>query len=76
MKIEFDLNPEKASDESKVSMQLGDDGSCIFKVYDCNENTSHMITKGEDGRNKLRRFQLAIELMLKHNYKNDGSTGH
>lgn len=70
-RIEFSLQPDKESDESKVVLSLNEeDGSTIFKLYDCNEHTSHMISSGVLGSRKLERLRLAIEILIENNEKN------
>lgn len=64
--IEFDLNPEKESDESKVRMSLDDERGLTIKWYDCSENTNHIINGNYNGLMKLERMALAIEMAKKH----------
>lgn len=70
-KIEFSLQPDKESDESKIALSLNEeDGSAILKIYDCNDHTSHMIRPGVLGARKLERLKLAIEMLIENNEKN------
>jgi len=64
MQIEIKLSPEKEGDESKIVIDLNEEGSDVLKIYDCDSSTRHVIRKGDIGKFKLLRIKTAIDILL------------
>ena len=64
--IDFDLNPNKDTDTSKVNLRLDPEKGVRIKWHDCGESISNYIKADQTGLAKLERMILALELSKKH----------
>jgi hypothetical protein len=66
MSVEFPLNHNDDSDESKVKIVLYREKGGSIRWYDCSNSAHNRIPASMNGLKKLERMKVAIEIMEKH----------